>query len=90
MKIELIEKDGNLYTPRSAIADPALLNFFESDPILVGYDTNGDVETVEWPNPNHESLFRCLYSTRECGVIPGNTQSVFLPDGSEFSISSDV
>lgn len=80
-QIQLIADDGDLYVPRSAFHDAALLNHFSGNAILLVQ--NEDVQIVKWPNPDLELLTSALYAARETGILP-NVSEVLLPDGKQF------
>lgn len=88
--IKLTVIDECLNIPNSAISDALQREWANGDDVLLlrRYDA-GDVDTIPWPNPDKgdlENLRAALYDAREMGQIPGNTTSVLLPDGSEFTI----
>ena len=63
----------------------------EKDIMLVGHDSSGDVITGRWPLRNKEeiqNLSELLFDARETGQIPSDTESVILPDNSEFFIDT--
>lgn len=84
--IQLICEGSCLYTPRSAIAEPGLLEIYSGNPILMRLYDEGDCDTIKWPDYSAESLRAALYDDRETGTIPADTKSVLLPDGKEFAI----
>lgn len=86
MQIQLIHKDGHLYTPLSVITDPLLRRHYSGDPILVVLDDDHGGETIHWPDYNPTHLRAALYGDRETGVIPKDTEVVLLPNGQEFVI----
>ena len=85
--ITLIAANGQLFIPNSAISDELQREWHGNADILIvrRYDA-GDCDTIAWPNPDQENLRSALYDAREMGQIPGDTTSVLLPDGSEFTI----
>ena len=87
-RLNLIAYDGDLYTPESAIVCEELRKHYNGDVrcILLHRYSDGDVDTIAWPSPNEEQLRSCLYDLRETGMIPSDTKSAELPDGSIFEI----
>ena len=100
--VKLIDIDGSLHTPFSAIVDDAQRDYFASirsfDPdepldllCLVRYES-GDYDTIPWPmtKPEHRRMLaRALYDDREMGTIP-DVPEVTLPDGTTFVIDSEL
>lgn len=86
---KLVEKYGNLYTPKSEISDRLMREFHDDDPILSVQYADGDCDTIAWPLTNPRDLAGALYDAREMGVIPF-VESVVLPDGTEFHIDSNL
>ena len=89
-RVQLIAANGQLLIPNSAISDALQREWADGDDVLLlrRYDA-GDCDTIPWPNPDKgdlENLRAALYDAREMGQIPGDTTSVLLPDGSEFTI----
>lgn len=74
MKITLIDKDGRLHLP--------------SGEILICFYDEGDINTINSANPDTGDLFSALYGAREMGEIPSDTDTVCLPCGKEFDMSS--
>jgi len=59
--------------------------------MLVDRDSSGDVIKGRWPLRNEEdiqNLSELLFGARETGQIPSDTESVILPDNSEFFIDT--
>ena len=44
----------------------------------------GDVDTIDFPNPDQGHLRRALYDIREQGYLPSNAEKVHLPNGALF------
>jgi len=92
--IELIARGGNLYCEPLANGlggihkeDTILLCY---NPTTYGYTSDGeryvdkaggDVDTVQWPDPDKGQLRSALYDLREQGYIPARDEMVRLPDG---------
>lgn len=82
MMIRLIEQHGILWIPRSAIADLVVRATYEENEnalLIVRYRA-GDIDTIEWPNPNMQNLVSALFDAREIGRL-SNVSEVELPDG---------
>ena len=91
--IQLINDDGQLATPAS-VASKEYSEWFE-DPaetfLLAGLNEYGERLTIHWSGhalnrEQNADLSLLLFIAREVGQIPGDTQSVLLPDGTEFTI----
>jgi hypothetical protein len=91
-RLTLIARDGDLYTPESAIVCEDLRKHYKGDEVCIMLHrySAGDVDTIAWPAPNEEQLRSCLYDLRETGMIPADTKSVELPDGSVFEIEQPM
>ena len=46
----------------------------------------GDVDTIQWPNPDKGKLRTVLRDEIEIGAIPDDTQFARLPDGALFPL----
>lgn len=88
MKIQLTVKHGILCTPIDS-ADPELREFALGDYMLGFRDEEDEVKTARWPAPDSKTLLRALHDARETGFLPSGTESVILPDGTEFCIGGD-
>lgn len=55
------------------------------DSLLIYRYPSGDVDFIQWPNPDVAKLRAALYDARECGLI-NDVPQVKLPDGTLFDI----
>lgn len=82
-QIQLIERDGRLYSKREDIVDMDLIIFISGDNLLMVHYEAGDCDTIKWPDPDVEHLREALFDCRETGCIPIDTKSALLPDSTE-------
>lgn len=94
--IQLINSEGRLHIPHSAITDKLMAEFYRTaascpDPILICRYPDGDYDTVRWPmKAKHtKTLAKALYDSREMGLIPDD-HAVLLPDATEFDIEANL
>ncbi len=84
--VKLVSSAGSLYAPNSAIVDDLQRKYAEGQDVILMFEhPGGDVDTVNWPDPNEDHLRGALYDAREMGQIP-DCHYVLLPDGKEFQI----
>lgn len=84
--VKLIAEHGSLFTSNLDIVDEFAKKHYGNEPSILIYRYRaGDVDTINWPNPNEEHLRSCLFDARETGMIP-HVRSVELPDGTIFHI----
>lgn len=92
MVIQLVEHDGCLYIPFSAIVDKDQAEWMDGeDAMLIYYYPEGDCDTIEWNGYSQgedweDKLTSALVDAIEIGLIPYNNFSVLLPDNSRFLI----
>ena len=65
---KLISIDGRLHTPLDAIVDSFAKDYLGKEPegpVLICEYPSGDVDTINWPNPNEKNLRSALCDARE-------------------------
>lgn len=101
--IQLIDKNGTLYTSFNDIVDKFQRDYYASetdysdhkevgdhrDVMLMTTNSYGEPSTVNWPKYDENTLRLALFDARETGVIPHVSHAI-LPNGEEFEIDGEM